>query len=71
MNPDDRTTVGQLVDRLHQLSPALRRGILAILLSLTLTLLPVNTFGWSATGHMTVAQIAYERLLPAAKKVGS
>lgn len=68
MSQDDRTHHHR-VFKLHPLCPpALKRFVLAILLSLALSLFPVSTFGWSATGHMAVAQIAYERLLPAAKR---
>ncbi|MGQ4808269.1 hypothetical protein NKDENANG_01650 [Candidatus Entotheonellaceae bacterium PAL068K] len=65
MNPDYKTHC----NRIHKLhSVFIMQSILYLTTLLCLALLPVSTFAWSATGHMSVAQIAYERLHPAAKK---
>ena len=65
MNPDYKTRFNRIY-KLH--SVFIMQSIPYLTTLLCLALLPVSTFAWSATGHMSVAQIAYERLHPAAKK---
>lgn len=42
-------------------------GFLSPLFSVLLLLLPVTSYSWNATGHMVVADIAYQQLSPVAR----